>query len=36
MKKKQCPRCNDDLEKYVACELKCKSCGGIVDCSDDQ
>jgi len=30
----ECPRCKTLVEKYVACELKCPACGGIIDCSD--
>jgi len=29
-----CPRCETVMEDYVACELRCKACGGLLDCSD--
>jgi len=29
-----CPRCGSKLSWYVACELRCFDCGGLLDCSD--
>lgn len=29
-----CPRCGAQMRAYVACELKCHECGGLLDCSD--
>ncbi len=36
IQKIKCPRCETEVEKYVACELRCPACGGLIDCSDDQ
>ena len=30
----KCPRCGYNMEKWVACELRCHICGGLLDCSD--
>jgi len=31
-----CPRCDEVMEKTVACEFRCPNCKGLIDCSDDQ
>lgn len=29
-----CFKCGENMEQFVACEMKCNNCGSLVDCSD--
>ena len=29
-----CPRCNSEMIKAPACEMRCLKCGGLLDCTD--
>lgn len=30
----ECWNCGGEMEEFIACELRCSSCGMIRDCSD--